>query len=78
MCDGTSLYVVFFCGLDLALDPACDCLPLETPRPTDLEAGNLAREGELVGGLLVELEKLGYLPDRQDFVGHAPAVSRVP
>jgi hypothetical protein len=51
-------------------------LPLEPPRSADLEARNLACRGKLVGGLLIDLEKFRHLPDRQDFVGHAPAVTR--
>jgi hypothetical protein len=60
----------------LALDPVCDFLALEPPRTADLEARNLARDSELLGGLLIDLEKLRHLPDRQDFVGHSSITSR--
>jgi hypothetical protein len=62
--------------LNLTLYPVCNFLPLESPRSADLEARNLACRGELVGGLLIDLEKFRHLPDRQDFVGHTPAVTR--
>jgi hypothetical protein len=56
--------------LNLALDPSGNFLPLEAPRPPNLETRNLASRGELVGGLLIDLEKFGDLLDCQNLVRH--------
>ena len=60
--------------LDLALDPVRDFLPLKPPRAAHLEAGSFACRSELVGNLLIDLEKLRHLPDRQNYIGHGPAI----
>ena len=61
----------------LALDPIRYLLPLEPPRSSDFETGEFALCGKPVGGLLVDLEELRDLPDRQNLIVHVRARIRI-
>ncbi len=58
---------------NLALYPVHNLLPLKAPRTSDLESGDFSVGHELVGGLLIDFEKLGQLANRQNFEVYCPA-----